>query len=164
MPLMLMLGREGMTGGLPRATGWGHVSMQATLWRAIAVFRFASLVYAAYLLVQLRHYYVHWVWGWALLVAGGPSACCSQAVEIEAASRERERPARSIHDSVLQVLVLAQRKGAETGGEAAEIGRLVGTQEAALRALMSDGPQRPRRARRTSSRCSARRSPPGWSR
>jgi signal transduction histidine kinase len=60
-----------------------------------------------------------------------------RATEIEAASRERERLARSIHDSVLQVLAMVQRRGAEAGGEAAEIGRLAGEQEAALRLLMT---------------------------
>jgi signal transduction histidine kinase len=38
---------------------------------------------------------------------------------------------------VLQVLALVQRRGAEVGGEAAEIGRLAGEQEAALRALIA---------------------------
>jgi signal transduction histidine kinase len=47
------------------------------------------------------------------------------AASVEAASRERERLARGIHDSVLQVLALVQRRGAEAGGEAAELGRLV---------------------------------------
>ncbi len=61
-----------------------------------------------------------------------------RAAEIEAASRERERLARGIHDSVLQVLAMVQRRGAEAGGEAAEIGRLAGEQEAALRSLVSD--------------------------
>ncbi len=59
-----------------------------------------------------------------------------RATEIEAASRERERLARTIHDSVLQVLAMVQRRGAEVGGAAAEIGRLAGEQEAALRALI----------------------------
>ena len=61
------------------------------------------------------------------------------AAEIEAANRERERLARGIHDSVLQVLALVQRRGAELGGEAAELGRLAGEQEAALRSLVSPG-------------------------
>jgi signal transduction histidine kinase len=61
------------------------------------------------------------------------------ATEVEAASRERERLARHIHDSVLQVLALVQRRGAEAGGTAAELGRLAGQQEAALRALVSGG-------------------------
>jgi len=62
------------------------------------------------------------------------------AASVEAASRERERLARGIHDSVLQVLALVQRRGAEAGGEAAELGRLAGQQEAALRALVGGGP------------------------
>ncbi|HEX2774315.1 MAG TPA: DUF5931 domain-containing protein [Micromonosporaceae bacterium] len=60
-----------------------------------------------------------------------------EAAEREAAGRERERLARGIHDSVLQVLALVQRRGAELGGEAAELGRLAGEQEAALRALVN---------------------------
>jgi signal transduction histidine kinase len=55
-----------------------------------------------------------------------------RATELEAANRERERLARGIHDSVLQVLALVQRRGAELGGDAAELGRLAGEQEAAL--------------------------------
>ena len=60
-----------------------------------------------------------------------------RVTEIEAASRERERLARTIHDSVLQVLAMVQRRGAEIGGPAAEIGRLAGEQEAALRTLIT---------------------------
>ncbi|KAA9379817.1 sensor histidine kinase [Microbispora cellulosiformans] len=63
-----------------------------------------------------------------------------RAVLMEAAGRERERLARGIHDSVLQVLALVQRRGAEIGGEAAELGRLAGEQEAALRALVQAPP------------------------
>jgi signal transduction histidine kinase len=62
-----------------------------------------------------------------------------RATELEAANRERERLARDIHDSVLQVLALVQRRGAEIGGAAAELGRLAGEQEAALRALVAFG-------------------------
>jgi signal transduction histidine kinase len=62
-----------------------------------------------------------------------------RVIEVEAAGRERERLARDIHDSVLQVLALVQRRGAEAGGAAAELGRLAGQQEAALRALVSSG-------------------------
>ncbi|MCK2220747.1 DUF5931 domain-containing protein [Actinomadura sp. ATCC 31491] len=60
-----------------------------------------------------------------------------RAVEMEAAQRERERLARDIHDSVLQVLALVQRRGQRLGGEAAELGRLAGEQEAALRQLVA---------------------------
>jgi signal transduction histidine kinase len=235
------------------------VSLQAPLWRSLAVFRGASLVYAAFLLVVGRANYAHlgWAWavfaamiGWTLLttaayevparrtwplllldlvltcaallstaalqypesiakaampvtatwiagpvlawaVAGGIRAgaiagavlgvsdlslrhlslatayrstslnaavllllagivvgyvsqlttraerALQRATEIEAASRERDRLARHIHDSVLQVLALVQRRGAEVGGEAAEIGRLAGEQESALRRLIA---------------------------
>jgi len=58
---------------------------------------------------------------------------------IDAADAERERLARGIHDSVLQVLALVQRRGEQLGGEAAELGRLAGEQEAALRKLVSPG-------------------------
>lgn len=64
----------------------------------------------------------------------------ARAVALEAAGRERERLAADIHDSVLQVLAFVQRRGAEAGGEAAEIGRLAGEQEARLRAMVAAGP------------------------
>ncbi|HEX5995051.1 MAG TPA: DUF5931 domain-containing protein [Jiangellales bacterium] len=60
-----------------------------------------------------------------------------QAAEWQAASRERQRLARGIHDSVLQVLALVQRRGAELGGQAAVLGRLAGEQEATLRSLVA---------------------------
>jgi signal transduction histidine kinase len=65
-----------------------------------------------------------------------------EATRLEAASRERARLARDSHDSVLQVLAMVQRRGAELGGEAAELGRLAGDQEAALRALVSESRSR----------------------
>ncbi|GAA1019352.1 histidine kinase [Acrocarpospora pleiomorpha] len=82
-----------------------------------------------------------------------------RAIEIEAAGRERERLARGIHDSVLQVLALVQRRGAEIGGEAADLGRLAGEQEAVLRELVRSGP-RPDRSLRSRRRfVPARRAP-----
>src|SRR5262249_50841034 len=58
-----------------------------------------------------------------------------RAAAQEAAARERDRLARAIHDDVLQVITLIQRRAAELGGEAADLGRLAAGQEAALRAL-----------------------------
>ncbi len=75
--------------------------------------------------------------GYVSALAARAEQALQRAAGIEAASRERERLARGIHDSVLQVLALVQRRGAEVGGEAAEIGRLAGEQEAALRALIA---------------------------
>src|SRR5439155_19049464 len=63
-----------------------------------------------------------------------------QALRAEAATAERERLARSIHDSVLQVLARVRRRGAEVGGEAGEIGKLAGEQEVALRSLVAAAP------------------------
>ncbi|HEV7963011.1 MAG TPA: DUF5931 domain-containing protein [Actinoplanes sp.] len=60
-----------------------------------------------------------------------------RAIELEAATRERERLARDIHDSVLQVLALVKRRGAGLDGEAGELARLAGEQEAALRSLVT---------------------------
>jgi signal transduction histidine kinase len=60
-----------------------------------------------------------------------------RAVQLEAATRERERLARDIHDSVLQVLAMVRRRGADLDGEAGELARLAGEQEAALRALVA---------------------------
>ena len=60
-----------------------------------------------------------------------------RAIELEAATRERERLARDIHDSVLQVLALVKRRGAGLDGEAGELARLAGEQEAALRNMVA---------------------------
>ncbi len=189
------------------------MSLQAPLWRSIALFRFVSLIYASVLLALRPEYYKHWGWAWVVLgamtawtavstvayakparrswplltadllitalavlstailqtprgvsigvmpvtatwlagpalawaVVGGMRAGAVAAVVIGGcvvslrwpASRERDRLARTIHDSVLQVLAMVQRRGAEAGGEAAEIGRLAGEQEAALRVLIT---------------------------
>ncbi len=75
--------------------------------------------------------------GYVSTLSGRAERALQRATEIEASSRERERLARTIHDSVLQMLAMVQRRGAEAGGEAAEIGRLAGEQEAALRALVT---------------------------
>lgn len=59
-----------------------------------------------------------------------------RAERAAAAAVERQRLGRVVHDGVLQVLALVQRRGAELGGEAAELGKLAGEQEAALRAFV----------------------------
>ncbi|MBH5334430.1 sensor histidine kinase [Streptomyces pactum] len=78
--------------------------------------------------------------GYVVEVARASERTLARALQIEAATRERERLARDIHDSVLQVLAMVQRRGAAIGGEAAELGRMAGEQEIALRALVSRGP------------------------
>ena len=83
-----------------------------------------------------------------LLLIGGPIVgflCGSlqqMAVERDLAQQsaataaERARLARVVHDGVLQVLALVQRRGAELGGDGAELGRLAGEQEERLRTLI----------------------------
>ncbi len=59
-----------------------------------------------------------------------------EAMRASVADAERARLARAVHDGVLQVLSLIQRRGRELGGEAAELGRMAGEQESALRSLI----------------------------
>ncbi|MGA5566494.1 MacS family sensor histidine kinase [Streptomyces platensis] len=77
--------------------------------------------------------------GYVVEVARASERTLARALQIEAATRERERLARDIHDSVLQVLAMVQRRGTEIGGEAAELGRMAGEQEVALRTLVAGG-------------------------
>ena len=53
-----------------------------------------------------------------------------------AAAEERTRLARAVHDGVLQVLAMTQRRAAAAGGEWADLGRLAGEQERSLRSLI----------------------------
>ena len=75
--------------------------------------------------------------GYLVRLAEVSQARLERAIELEAATRERERLARDIHDSVLQVLALVKRRGAGLDGEAGELARLAGEQEVALRALVT---------------------------
>jgi signal transduction histidine kinase len=80
--------------------------------------------------------------GMSATAARKSAAVLAEALRTEAATAERERLARSIHDSVLQVLARVRRRGAELGGEAAELATLAGEQEIALRALVTTEPER----------------------
>jgi len=74
--------------------------------------------------------------GYVVELARASEATLTRALQVEAATRERERLSRDIHDGVLQVLALVQRREGDLG----ELGRLAGEQERALRALMTGGP------------------------
>ena len=66
----------------------------------------------------------------------------SEAERLAAVAQERTRLARAVHDGVLQVLALVQRRGAELGARSSEfadfseLGRLAGEQEGVLRSLI----------------------------
>lgn len=61
-----------------------------------------------------------------------------RAQRAAAAAAERVRLARAVHDGVLQVLALVQRRGAELGGQGGELARLAGEQESRLRTLIRE--------------------------
>lgn len=83
-----------------------------------------------------------WVGGYVVRFGLRAERTVDQAARREAAVAERERIARGVHDSVLQVLALVSSRGRTLGGEAADLGRLAAEQEAALRALLSrSGPE-----------------------
>lgn len=79
--------------------------------------------------------------GLAASTARASAARLERALRAEAANAERERLARSIHDSVLQVLARVRKRGTELGGQAAELAALAGDQEIALRALIGSAPE-----------------------
>ena len=79
------------------------------------------------------------------------SARLSRAVRMDAATRERERLARSIHDGVLQVLALVQRRAPELGPDGVELGRLAEEQQEAVRQLLIERPDVEHRSDRSSS-------------
>lgn len=64
----------------------------------------------------------------------------SAAIRAAAGAAERERLAREVHDGVLQVLALVARRGAEIGGDAAELASLAAEQEQRLRRLIAAQP------------------------
>jgi signal transduction histidine kinase len=83
-----------------------------------------------------------------LLMIGGPiigyvcdslqrsAIALASAERIAATEAERARLARAVHDGVLQVLALVQRRASGLAGELGELGRLAGEQESRLRSLI----------------------------
>jgi signal transduction histidine kinase len=77
------------------------------------------------------------VLGYAVDLFRSSQQALDRATALEAATRERERLARSIHDGVLQTLALVERRGTELGGEGAELATAAAEQQRALRALLA---------------------------
>lgn len=78
--------------------------------------------------------------GYVMRLANRSEAVLGEAIRLKAATAERERLSREIHDGVLQVLAMVRRAGLEAGGPVRELSRLATEQEAALRALITAGP------------------------
>jgi signal transduction histidine kinase len=136
-----------MQATLPGFWVMGALLAWALHWRWLGGLAAAVCLAAAD--VAVRHELTQSVYGnLFLILVGGPivglmaGSLTRMADERDAAERaaaaaaERARLARAVHDGVLQVLALVQRRGAELGGEAGELGRLAGEQEEALRALI----------------------------
>lgn len=75
--------------------------------------------------------------GMAALTARRAHAELQRAIRLAAATEERERLSREVHDGAIQVLALVARRGREIGGPTAELAELAGEQERALRRLVS---------------------------
>ena len=125
----------------------GALFAWAIHWRLYGGLAAAVLLSATDLLT--RGYLTETVYGnYFLLLIGGPivglmvdsllrSAARTAAAErAAAAATERTKLARAVHDGVLQVLSLVQRRAPDLGTDGAELGRLAGEQEQALRSLI----------------------------
>lgn len=135
-----------------RATVPGFMVMGALIAWAICWRTWGGLIAAAALStcdIAVRDTFTQSNYGNVfLLMIGGPiiGYMCEQlyssaarrdrAERAAAAAAERTRLARAVHDGVLQVLALVQRRGAELGGDLGDLGRMAGEQESALRALI----------------------------
>ena len=67
------------------------------------------------------------------------SARLEEATRLAAATAERDRLSRQVHDGVLQVLALIARRGREIGGPTGDLAALAADQERVLRDLLAHG-------------------------
>ena len=138
---------EGFNATLPGFWVMGAVLSWAILWRWVGGLAAAVAVSVADL--AIRDDVTQKVYGNIfLLVLGGAivgflsgllqqmAAQRDRAERAAAAVHERQRLARVVHDGVLQVLALVQRRAPELGPDGRELGRLAGEQEVRLRGLV----------------------------
>ncbi len=141
---------DGSTATLPGFWVMGVVLAWAVVWRAPG--GLAAAVAVSLADVSIRDDFTQANYGniFLLLVGGAVVGFLSVLLQQTAAQRdraeraaaaagERQRLARVVHDGVLQVLALVQRRGPELGPDGAELGRLAGEQEVRLRGLVQTG-------------------------
>ena len=138
---------EGFNATLPGFWVMGVVLAWAVVWRWVGGLVAGVVVSLADLAIRADVSQQTYGNVFLLVVGGGVVGYLSgvlqqTALERDVAERsaataaERQRLARVVHDGVLQVLALVQRRGPELGPEGAELGRLAGDQESRLRALV----------------------------
>ena len=143
----------GLNATLPGFWVMGVVLAWAILWRWVGGLVAAAVVVATDLAV--REGFDQGDYGniFLLLIGGAVVGFLSGLLQQTAAERdraertaaaveERQRLARVVHDGVLQVLALVQRRAPDLGPEGAELGRMAGEQEVTLRTLVQ-GNERP---------------------
>ena len=150
---------EGLNATLPGFWVMGVVLAWAILWRWVG--GLAAAVAVSIADIAIRDDFTQKVYGNIfLLVLGGAivgflsgllqqmAAQRDRAERAAAAAAERQRLARVVHDGVLQVLALVQRRAPELGPDGVELGRLAGEQEVRLRGLVQQDSRETVAARR----------------
>jgi signal transduction histidine kinase len=142
--------REG--GGVPLTTVWAAAPVIAAAfvggpWGGAAG---AAVISGAWVVTRGTHiglfgtlvlfFLVGVVGGYVVRLATRAEAQLAEAVRLEAATRERDRLARAVHDGVLQALALVRRRAGGLGGTGPELAALAGEQEIALRSLIASPP------------------------
>ena len=144
----------GMNATLPGFWVMGVVIAWAVLWRTTGGLAAAAAVSVADL--AIRTDFTQKAYGniFLLLLGGLIVGFLSELMQRMATQRdqaqlaaataaERQRLARVVHDGVLQVLALVQRRAPELGPDGAELGRLAGEQESQLRSLVQEQSREP---------------------
>jgi signal transduction histidine kinase len=145
---------EGLNATLPGFWVMGAVLSWAILWRWAGGLTAGVIVSIAD--ISIREEFTQKAYGNVfLLVLGGAivgflsgllqqmAAQRDRAERAAASAAERQRLARVVHDGVLQVLALVQRRAPELGPDGRDLGQLAGEQEARLRALVQQDSREP---------------------
>lgn len=138
---------DGFSATVPGFWIAGALMAWAIHWRWMGALAAATVLCATDLLIREEISQTNYGHVFLLMIAGPIVGYMCGSLQRMAAERdraeraaaiaeERARLARAVHDGVLQVLALVQRKGPELGGEGVHLGELAGEQEQALRSLI----------------------------